>query len=183
MKKKSFRILIVLSLLALVLGGVFAFAAERNYPTEPAGFDISNNPLMIAAPRMVKAKDWVAGTRYSHGDMVRDTNRKNRVYWNVSNHTNKYLTTGNPTHLKDDAADGTTNAWRRIPPQHRMGIYVHNSGLAYVWLAIGYTAVANAGIVLAPGGDFFVDGDTLQDYVSAISTNVAVTNLVTTQEM
>ncbi len=38
-------------------------------------------------------------------------------------------------------------------------------------------------IVLLSGGDYYIDGDELQDYVSAVSTNVAVTNLVTTQEM
>ena len=171
------RILILLALLSV---GVLAFAASRNYPTEPASFDIGTDSLMIMAPRLVSAKDWDATTAYSHGDMVRNTNRHNLTYWNVSGVTNGSLSATMPSHLGGDVTDGGTNIWRRIPPTERMGFAIVNQGTNDVWLAIGYPAVANSGIYLAPSGSFWIDGVELQAAVDAIS--LVSSNRVVTQE-
>lgn len=169
-------------LLALLVAGVVAFASEKNYPIEPAGFDVSSDSLMIAAPRVRSARDWVAGRLYSHGDMVRSTNNSQRVYWNVSGITNQAHGITCPDHLKGDAADGNTNVWRRIPAVPRDGIIIVNQGTNSLWLAIGFDATTNSGIWLTQGGSFWIDSDNLQDSVHAVIGSRSVSNRVTTQE-
>jgi len=171
------RILILLALLSV---GVLAFAASRNYPTEPASFDIGTDSLMIMAPRLVSAKDWDATTAYSHGDMCRNTNRHNLTYWNVSGTTNGSLSATMPSHLGGDVADGGTNVWRRIPPRERLGFAVVNQGSNAIWIAVGHDAVVNSGIYLLSGGSYWVDNNAMQDAVYAISS--AATNTAGTQE-
>jgi len=183
MKNASLKPLIILSLLALVLGGVFAFAADdRNYSTEPASFSISNIPLKIMAERKVSAPLWVYGRTYKHGDMVRSTSNTSRVYWNVSMITNLAASYNEPTHAWGDVADGTTNVWRRVMPRSRLGYSVQNEGTCRVWFTMGHNAETNAGFHLDPGGSHWIDNDSMQDWMSAVSTNVAVTNRIVTQE-
>jgi hypothetical protein len=136
---------------------------------------------MVMAPRLVSARGWTANTVYGHGDMVRNTNRRNLVYWNVSGDLTKHLSTNMPSHLHGDVLDGDTNVWRRIPPKARQGFVVQNNGDSIVWISIGSTAVTNRGITLTSGSSYFIDGDLMQDSIHAISFT-DLTNAVTTQE-
>lgn len=181
MKKSKTAISLVLVLVSV---GVLAFAAIRNYPTEPARFEVGVSSLMIMAPRGVTARDWVAGTAYSHGDMVRNSSSRKLIYWNVSGVTNQQVTETEPSHKKGDATDGGTNIWRRIPPEYRDGYTVQNTGTGSVWLAMNYNAVTNRGMNLLAGGSHFVDNDSYQGSLYAISIDTAggQTNTVTTQE-
>jgi len=175
------RDMILLALVGVVVAGVVAFAGD-NEPTEPAGFTIGTDSLMIAAPRLVTPKSWVLGTQYSHGDMVRSTNHLTRFYWNVSGVTNLQASVTMPDQLNGDTTDGGTNVWRRIKPKKRLGIQITNPGTNDVWLSVGKgnTAVANTGMyVIRGGGSFSMDNDSIQDAVNAVATNGT---LVTTQE-
>lgn len=173
----------ILVLLALVSVGVLAFAATRNYPTEPATFQVPTVSTMIAAPRLVRAPNWVAGTVYQQGDMVRSTAHTSRVYWNVTtNGVPTSAATTNPDHLSvtTDAVDGLMT-WRRVVPRARSGITVVNNGGSSIWLAIGHAAATNCGVMLTPSGTWWMDNDSVQAGVHAIS-GIGYTNTVSTQE-
>lgn len=176
MKKYLFTMLLALSV------GVLAFAATRNYPTEPAVFTIASDSLMIMAPRLETARDWVYGRVYHHGDMVRSTNYSKVVYWQVNGTTQGISAVTCPSHLQGDATEtGGTNIWRRIPPQERLGCSIQNTGTSSVWLAIGHAAEVGKGIELVAGATFWKDNDTLQDSVFGVC-DTGDTNTVVTQE-
>jgi len=183
MKKPALQSLITISLLALFIGGIIAFAADdRNYSTEPAYFLISDVPLKIMAERKASAKPWVNGQTYGHGDTVRSTSNTSRVYWNVSGTTNLAASTTMPNQAWGDSNDGSTNVWRRVMPRSRLGFVVQNLGTGNVYLAVGHVAVEEAGIWLKPEGAYFVDGEWMQDFVYAVGTTNAITNRVVVQE-
>jgi hypothetical protein len=155
--------------LVALMAGVFAFAGGvKNYRVRPAGFNLQTYSLMIAAPRVRAARNWEAGRAYGNGDLCRSTSHTDRVYWNVSPVTNKYVTVTMPDHAWGDAADGTTNVWRRVQPRDRTGIEIGNGGTNDIWLAYGYPAVTNAGILLKPGGTAWASEEQLQLAVYAI---------------
>jgi hypothetical protein len=168
-------------LVALVVAGVFAFAGGvKNYPVRPAGFNVKTYSLMIAAPRVRAARNWQAGVRYGHGDMVRSTSHTDRVYWNVSGYSNKYVTVTMPDHAWGDAADGTTNVWRRVQPRDRVGIEICNAGTNVIYVSYGYPAVTNAGIYLLAGGTTWAGNENLQ--LGAYAICITEPARVTTQE-
>ena len=163
--------------LSIVVTGVLAFAGERNYPTAPATFTVGTNSVMIAAPRMVTAKSWVAATAYAQGDMVRSTAHTDRVYWNVTTNAAAAVTCPDHISVMTDVTDGNIT-WRRIVPRERMGIFI-TAEAGNVWLSIGSAAVATRGITLLEGAMLQEDSK-LQGAVYAISTGDVT---VLTQEL
>ena len=181
---KMFRkdsLIVLPAMLALLLGvvGLVAFAGDRNYPTEPAGFEVGITSRMIAAPRSTAAPNWVLGTAYARDAMVRSTAHTSRIYWNVT--TNAGAATTNPDHLDadTDVTDGNIT-WRRIIPKPRKGIYGANNGGDNVWLGFGHAATVSNGVLLTANGTFWED-EKVQCAIYAISNGT--TNRVSTQEL
>lgn len=189
--KKSIKFLIVFASIVLAISVWIVFAEdpidvrivpEKDWDEEPTGFNVSSNSMMIAAPRLRAVPNWVSGTGYQHGDMVRATNNTTRLYWCVNEVFTNIVAATCPTHHHGDADDGSLT-WRRVPPHNRNGINIVNQGTNDVWLAVGdknTTAVVNSGIHLRPDAAWFIDGTWMQFGVFAIC-NVE-SNRLTVQE-
>jgi len=177
-RKNDWKLFPAMLVLLTVVVGVVAFAADRNYPTAPASFQVGITSTMVAAPRGVRAPNWVAGTVYAQGDMVRSTAHTSRIYWNVT--TNAGAATTCPDHIDvdNDATDGNIT-WRYIIPRSRKGINVQCESVGPVWLSPRPDAVVSNGTKLIQNGTWWED-EKYQGAVYAIS-HEATNTVITTE--
>ena len=165
----------VLSLIAgLMLVATVLIAVDRSNP--PLEMTVGTNSLMIAPPRVNVAKNWVAGTGYRNGDLVRSTTDTSRVYWNMTSLTNLTVAVTEPVHAWSFALDNVTNIWQRVSPEPRKGIIIGNDGPGVGWFALNNVAVTNKGIVLTAGGSFALDAS-FQGFVDCVGTSTIHTTI------
>ena len=122
---------------------------HRIYPFKPLSIAVGNTSTMILPPirdslNPAMINDWVTGTIYAQGAIVRSNGR---YYWATVGGTSGATA---PIQTDGDATDGLMN-WRVVRGLREV-ISVTNMGEGTVFVARGYPAVASAGIVLYKGG-------------------------------
>jgi hypothetical protein len=152
-------------LVGVVLSFLVGASVWAGDPGGPLRLAVSTNAVMLFPDRsIVTAPAFATATAYQSGDYVLSAGR---VYWCAVGGTSSGLP------LPRDYFNAVTNGtctFVAMPPGRRTSINVINQGPASVFLAVGWPAKADAGIMVTPNG-WWGENPAPQGAVWAISTN------------
>lgn len=147
---------------------VIAFVIIVIALTVIAGAPHSNNVAstsikVMSARGLLSAQVYATSTVYAQGIVVTNSGR---FYMAVVAGTSG---TTNPVHYAGDVFDGGVT-WRFVPKGKRNGLVVGNNSSTNIFINLGGSAIAGAGIRLnSAGGSFFMDDDSYQGDIHAVA--------------